>query len=398
MDEVEAIARRRIESAEPEIRKTLLLASAGNPYAAEEDSERVRARLQRKAALTPKEADTVAKSISASAAPAVIAKVLGAEPASSGDFLEPPPGAELAWGDTLDFVNVGFLAKGAQVARAVGRVAFRSGRPQGSGFLIGPGLFLTNNHVIGNPEIAQQLVLELDYELDLRGLPRSVSRFSFDTSVFITDPVSGLDFTLIGVGPPDAGAPNSLEVYGWCGLTDARDKHMLGEFANIVQHPQGRHKEVVLRENRLVSRFDDALHYVADTEPGSSGSPVFNSEWDVIALHHWGGPWIQKTDDAGAPLDVEINEGVRISSIVKRIREALDGLEPIARGRVASALQAGAQEYFGGDEPAPAPSTLPRGVTTRLDPDGRVTWTIPLEVSVHIPQLARPATPDATRR
>jgi V8-like Glu-specific endopeptidase len=31
------------------------------------------------------------------------------------------------------------------------------------------------------------------------------------------------------------------------------------------------------------------VHYRAPTEGGSSGSPVFNDQWEVIALHHKGG-------------------------------------------------------------------------------------------------------------
>ena len=27
-------------------------------------------------------------------------------------------------------------------------------------------------------------------------------------------------------------------------------------------------------------------HYSTDTEAGSSGSPVFNDQWEVVALHH----------------------------------------------------------------------------------------------------------------
>ncbi|MBI1685855.1 trypsin-like serine peptidase [Caulobacter hibisci] len=396
-DEVEAAARARIAKAASGIRRALRLAEAGNPYAAEPETERLRDRLQRKAALTPKEAVAVAANIQGAAQGAPSPRTGEAMLALDGKPSEPPAppplGAEAVWGDSLDFVNVSFLAKGAKAARAVGRVAFRNGRPRGSGFLIGGGLFITNNHVIDNPEIAQQLVLELDYEVDLRGQPRPVSRYAFDTAVFITDPVSGLDFTVIGVGAAIDANAAALDGYGFCGLSDAKDKHMLGEYANIVQHPEGRHKEVVLRENRLVSRYDDALHYVADTQPGSSGAPVFNSEWDVIALHHWGGPWIQKTDAAGAPLaNIQINEGVRISAIVRTIRQRLAALEPLARDRLSGALDLGAAEYFADDAP-PSPVTPPPVATgaARVDPDGRVTWTIPLELSVHIPLLAQGA-------
>jgi V8-like Glu-specific endopeptidase len=30
------------------------------------------------------------------------------------------------------------------------------------------------------------------------------------------------------------------------------------------------------------------LRYRNNTEPGSSGSPVFNFEWELVALHHGG--------------------------------------------------------------------------------------------------------------
>ena len=114
---------------------------------------------------------------------------------------------------------------------------------------------------------------------------------------------------------------------------------------NIVQHPQGRFKEVVLRENRLVARLEDVLHYVADTEPGSSGSPVFNNAWEVIALHHWGGPSREWIDENGQPVPHEVNEGIRISAIVRKLREVLPGLPPATRNRIERALQMGAESH-----------------------------------------------------
>jgi endonuclease G len=299
-------------------------------------------------------------------------------------------GAEQVWGTTLDFVNVGFLAQGAKTARSVGRVAFRSGQPLGSGFLIGAGLFITNHHVISRSEMAEQLAIEFDYELDLVGRPRAVTRFMIDSSVFVTDPVTGLDYTVLAIGQRlDGELP--LETFGFSPISDASDKHMLGEFANIVQHPQGRFKEVVLRENRLVSRSDVALHYLADTERGSSGSPVYNSEWRVIALHHWGGPWIQETDEQGRPL-VDVNEGVRISSIVKNLRNRQNEVSPEARARILQALKIGetpegtaSLEALDLPPHQTSPTAGTRLVTHR---DGRVTWTLPIEISVAIPALA----------
>jgi len=79
---------------------------------------------------------------------------------------------------------------------------------------------------------------------------------------------------------------------------------------NIVQHPQGRRKEVSLHDNKVGYVYDKVIRYSADTEPGSSGSPVFNNQWELVALHHAG--WA--TDDGGAE-----NEGVRLAAIVEHL-------------------------------------------------------------------------------
>src|SRR5207248_1603539 len=61
------------------------------------------------------------------------------------------------------------------------------------------------------------------------------------------------------------------------------------EFVNIIQHPNGGSMEVSLRFNQVVALEDKRIHYLADTEEGSSGSPVFDDSWRLVALHHSGG-------------------------------------------------------------------------------------------------------------
>ncbi len=394
-----ASASARLRRNHDEIVRALLAARGGNPFAAEPDAGRRRERLQAKAGLTANEAGLIDRMIQDSAAATGVAA--GGEtdiPAAVRSVATPAPAdaREKVWGDTVDFVNVSFLAIGARVARAVGRVAFANGQAQGTGFLVGEGLFLTNHHVIPDAAAARRLVVEFDYERDLAGNLRRASRFAIDPTLFLTDTdaQTGLDYTLVAVGNRLSG-PSRLDVFGRAGLSDAPDKHMLGEFVNLVQHPDGRFKEVVLRENRLVGRYDDALHYVADTEPGSSGSPVFNSEWQVIALHHWGGPWRQVFGPDAAPLDIKVNEGIRISSIVRHLKARLPTLDSRTRDRVAKMLAKGVRmpSLGEGDEPDGMDSG---GVsaTPRVEADGRVTFTIPIEVSVRIPGLAPPADPE----
>ncbi|MEM6908684.1 MAG: serine protease [Pseudomonadota bacterium] len=397
----------RLQKNLKQIKHALAVATSGNPYAAEPDRERRISRLQVKAQLSRQEASAIDGLIDLAQEGAAEGALDVASEGAAGDGGQPPPprppgiadasGAEKIWGDTVDFVNVSFLEKGARIARAVGRVAFRNGQPQGSGFLIGEGLFLTNHHVVDTAEFAGSLMLQFDYETDLTGSHKQPTSFAIDTTIFITsdDSQDGLDYTLFVVGPRLEG-DKPLEYFGWSGLSDASDKHMIGEFANIVQHPRGRFKEVVLRENRLVSRGKSTLHYVADTQPGSSGSPVFNSEWRPIALHHWGSPWADVFDEDGEEIDVQVNEGIRISSIVADIRSKLGELDPTSRARVERALFLGAQPESAGDEFIPDYCDL-RASEASMGPtvsaDGRLSWTVPVEISVGIPTLAQAAQP-----
>ena len=55
------------------------------------------------------------------------------------------------------------------------------------------------------------------------------------------------------------------------------------------------------------------VQYVTSTLPGSSGSPVFNDEWDVIALHHAGG-WLPEGETS---LVYFRNEGIAMRAILK---------------------------------------------------------------------------------
>jgi endonuclease G len=368
---IEASARERVEQAREQIAHSLRMVAENNPLAAEPQRERLIARLQAKAQFTRDEAAALARGIEA---------ITAAEAA--------PAGPERIYGATIDFVGAAFLERGVSASRAVGRVAFRDGRAQGSGFLVSPRLFLTNNHVIASAGAAAPLCAEFDYELGPDDRPREATRFAFDPAAFFeTDERDDLDFTLIAIGPRLSG-PRRLAAFGWCPLSGAGDKHALGEVANVVQHPAGRYKEVVLRENRLVARLDTVLHYVADTEPGSSGSPVFNNEWRVIALHHWGGPWRQTTDAAGRRLPTEVNEGIRTSAIVKDLARRLPRLLGEKRALLQEALQLG--ESLTGPPAAPAAA---EDAAPRLGPDGSLTMRVPIEISVRIPALAAPAAP-----
>lgn len=308
-------ARDRIRAAKKQILNSLKLAAAGNPLAAEPNWDRLVARLQATALLSRVEAEAAATEVKQAAENARRARksYLG------GRHLLRVFGAS-------EFVRVAFLELGMRASRAVARVALLDGKWQGSGVMISDRLFLTNSHVIRSPEEASEKCAEFAHELDGAGQPVRATRFALaPTDFFHTDGMDDLDYTVVAIGARLSG-PADLRDYGWCPLSDDPVKHALGEVANIVQHPEGRYKEAVVRENRLVSRLPRVLHYVADTEIGSSGSPVFNNEWRMIALHHCGEPWLEDRDEAGRPVPREVNEGIRVSAILGELRDLLSTL------------------------------------------------------------------------
>lgn len=381
-DRLEIAARSRIARYQAEIDNSLTHRDIGNPLGGEPDAKRLVDRLMTRNLMSHDEAVATAEGI----------RSRSRAGASGGEAML-LPGAEAIWGPTIDFTPISFLERGKRAARAVGRVRLPNG--YGSGFIVAPGLFLTNNHVLTSEQVAANSTVEFDYELDLADNPSAVTRFNLDpASCFVCDRIENLDFTLVAIGTRHSGQ-HSLETFGHCRLSAARDKHAIGEVVNVVQHPQGRMKEVVLRENMLVARTDTTLLYMADTEPGSSGSPVYNNQWQPVALHHWGGPYRALRDPANARIPREVNEGIRISAIVAELTRRAPGLAEPFRARVAAALA------LWGSEAASAPSTAEEtpapsaGFGMRSNPDGTATWSFPVEITVGVPFGRQSAPPNA---
>jgi V8-like Glu-specific endopeptidase len=229
--------------------------------------------------------------------------------------------------DENDLLPVFFLQQGANVQRAVARVVLLepvSGLPAGSGWgtgsLISPSLFLTNNHVIPNKDFAAKVRMQFNYQLGPSGLDEPTQSYwpdlngTFHTNV-------GLDYTVIrlkkGLPSPQAAvAPRHAgDTWGWISLNDSPGYHARQHF-NIIQHPQGRRKEIALQDNEISSLFTNVVRYQGDTEPGSSGSPVFDNLWRLVALHHAGGDRDPQT------FKWLNNEGIRVDRIVEDLRDA----------------------------------------------------------------------------
>jgi endonuclease G, mitochondrial len=237
-------------------------------------------------------------------------------------------------GNDLDSIN--YLAKGTLVSRSVCRIQLKDARSNlvgyASGFLIGPGLLMTNHHVFGKPADAANSIADFDYELDVNGMEREPVRFAFQPDRFFYTNDT-LDYSIVAVAPASLAGGRTLTDWGWLPLNGEPGKGDPGEYLTIIQHPAGQTKQVCVRDNKLLKYVGDFVWYMTDTSAGSSGSPAFNRFWQVIALHHSGVPnkdskgrtltkdgkvWDASMDET--LIDWIANEGARVSAIVADLK------------------------------------------------------------------------------
>ena len=57
-----------------------------------------------------------------------------------------------------------------------------------------------------------------------------------------------------------------------------------GQTVSLIQHPKGARKEVVLYGNQVQALYPNWIQYQTDAEPGSSGSPLFNDQWQLVGF------------------------------------------------------------------------------------------------------------------
>lgn len=200
--------------------------------------------------------------------------------------------------------QIAWLEQGTIAAQSVCRIITPAGN--GTGFLIAPGVVLTNNHVLPSATTLPGSRAEFNYQNDAHGQPLPAHRYKFDDRQFVTN--AALDFTLVTMLSDSAKPP--LEQWGVMRVNPDSEP-LPNEHVVIIQHPEGGPKQVCLTANQVVNVWEHRLQYTTDTLPGSSGAPVCNERWEVIALHHAGGKL--KVNAKGEQRFV--NEGILLSHI-----------------------------------------------------------------------------------
>lgn len=307
---------------------------------------------------------------------------------------------------TNDLMGYGvFTERLVRRGQAVARIQIKTPQNKligyGTGFMVSSRLLLTNNHVFENAEETIGSLAEFNFQSDEDGQLKISRTFRFaPEDFFLTD--KALDFTLVALQQDDA-----LSEYGWIPLIGEIGKLMVGECVNIIQHPNGEPKQLSIKDNQVVDELELFLHYKTDTAPGSSGSPVFNDQWELVALHHSGVP---KRDRQGNILTTDgrvwqdwmgeqritwkANEGIRISRLVSHFNNKMSSLESKKAKLLNEALE---NSINGSEQRRPENNPLSINTPNSVEPsvpqiteDGSASWILPLKISVSLGQQTGP--------
>jgi V8-like Glu-specific endopeptidase len=189
-----------------------------------------------------------------------------------------------------DYLDVGFLERCMERAASVCRIEIPLGNPVGTGFLIAEDKLLTNFHVLkvrdsdNLEDRARKAILRFRNvsAADGREAEGQIFRTAGPNPVLATSPACELDFVLLRVDP-GIKANQSIRAAPFDPAV-----LMAGTALNIVQHPSGGAMSVAFSKDGIRGVFADRglVQYVTLATGGSSGSPCFNDDWNVVAIHH----------------------------------------------------------------------------------------------------------------
>ncbi len=231
-----------------------------------------------------------------------------------------------------DTVPFEFLHGGEEAGRAVARIKvlpYQAGAPlqpngfphSGTGWLIAPDLLVTNHHVVNartRSATDRAVVDPADLQLQAQN---SRSRFDYGADDTETEEVAAsglvawdeaLDYAVLRLTgqPLRAALRVATEPLTVAGEPVA---------VNIIQHPGGQPKRVALRNNLVYEANENDVRYFTDTRGGSSGSPVFTDDWQVVALHR-GTRRVEDVNFQGKTTAF-VNVGTQMSSVMRHLRE-----------------------------------------------------------------------------
>jgi V8-like Glu-specific endopeptidase len=213
--------------------------------------------------------------------------------------------------DRPNFLPISFLEKGYNIQKCIARIVL----PQNglaTGFLISPSLLITNYHVLPSKDIARGAKFQFNYQNDINGEACQEISYTSDTEIFYTNPLIDYDYTILNLNE------NPGDKWGFSSLVN-NSNPLLGDNCIIIQHPYGRRKEIALQESAITEfAAHGIVKYTCDTDEGSSGAPLYDNEWRLLALHHNTGD-VERNSQTGKTY-CKNNIGGLVTSIIKDLQ------------------------------------------------------------------------------
>jgi V8-like Glu-specific endopeptidase len=210
-------------------------------------------------------------------------------------------------------------------------VSTNKGKIFGTGFLVGPDVVMTNHHVIdaviagekneqnanGRSAKATDVVCQFDYKKVAGYLNQGIevklaTKWLIDSSPasavdLMPEPKPGLpgveelDYALLRLerklgDQPITGTGENAELQadkrGWIKVPAGKQTFDAQTPIFIVQHPDAAPLAFAMDTTGVLGPNGNGtrVKYTTNTLGGSSGSPCFNQDWELVALHHSGDP------------------------------------------------------------------------------------------------------------
>jgi Trypsin-like peptidase domain/Effector-associated domain 1 len=230
-----------------------------------------------------------------------------------GDDLEPAVASKLFPERLMErrsrLLQIALAAWVTAAAQSVAKLSLRFGaaRAHGTGFLIGDDLLLTNHHNVVHEEYGPvtSVDVEFDYQEQFVGTPL--------VRKGLVDSIMGVpkdDWAVIRLAKAADRPPLRLGTPFDVGVDDT---------VVVIQHPNGAYKQFALEPLGIRYVDDERVQYVADTQQGSSGSPVFSTRMHVVALHHAEAETTVDVD--GRTETVWRNQGINIGRVMSGLKD-----------------------------------------------------------------------------
>lgn len=217
------------------------------------------------------------------------------------------------WRKKPELWDVAFLSRGVDRAASVCRIEVEGQGAIGTGFLLSQDLLLTNYHVLEDGRLTD------DSSRWRLGFGRMTSATGTETTgqtfrlaenpIVRSSPTDQLDYVLLRV------ESTILEADRIRPVDYVQTSPKKGTGIHVLQHPDGEAMKIVFGTNGItgVYEHDGLIQYISQTSTGSSGSPCFNDNWQLIALHH-----AQRATTFGV-----VCEGILFSAIYPQIMDVL---------------------------------------------------------------------------